>query len=389
MKAQRGDPARSNPVPATPRRSRGEEERMRGFVDPGSVATEAARVLNPDGTLVPDHGFTLDLKEEDLREIYRLMVLTRRVDQEGTNLQRQGELGVYTPSLGQEAAQIGAAYALEPQDWVFPSYRELGFAMLRGIEPAKIMHLFRGTWHGGLYDYREHRIAPYAVPIATQMLHGVGFAAAAKLDGANLVVMTCFGDGATSEGDFHEACNYAGVWRSPIVFFCQNNQYAISVPLSKQTAAPTIAVKALGYGFPGVRVDGNDVLASYAVAKDAVHRAREGHGPTLIEAVTYRRGPHSTADDPSRYRTDEELKQWEALDPIGRFEKYCDAEGILSEEFKKECETQAADAASQMRREIVGAGPLDPKLIFEHVYADRPPILERELQAFIRDQEGR
>src|SRR5919206_2884187 len=177
---------------------------MRGFVDPAAVPTEAVQVLRPDGTLTEDHGYTLDLKEEDLREIYRLMVLTRRIDQESTNLQRQGELGVYTPSLGQEGAQVGAAYALDPQDWVFPSYRELGFAVMRGIEASDILHLFRGTWHGGLYDYREHRIAPYSVPIATQTLHAVGFATGAKIEGANTIVITCFGDGATSEGDFHE-----------------------------------------------------------------------------------------------------------------------------------------------------------------------------------------
>jgi len=358
---------------------------MKGFVDPALVPTDKVQILAPDGTLVPDHGFELDLKEEDLREMYRLMVLTRKVDQESTNLQRQGELGVYTPSLGQEGAQIGAAYALEPQDWIFPSYRELGFAMLRNVEPSHILHLFRGTWHGGMHDYREHRIAPYSVPIATQLLHATGFATGAKLDKQNLVVVACCGDGATSEGDFHEACNYAGVWRAPVVFFVQNNQYAISVPLSKQTAAPTLAVKALGYGFPGVRVDGNDVLASYAVAKEAFARARRGEGPTLIEAVTYRRGPHSTADDPTRYRTNEELKEWEALDPIARFEKYCETEGALSPEFKEQCEQQGKEAASKLRAAIVGAGPLDAKLLFEHVYAERPPMLERQRQAYIRD----
>lgn len=361
---------------------------MKGFVDPADVSKETIQVLRPDGTLVPDHGFDLDLKEEDLREMYRVMVLTRRVDQESTNLQRQGELGVYTPSLGQEGAQVGAAYALDPQDWVFPSYRELGFAMLRGIEPADILHLFRGTWHGGLYDYRERRFAPYCVPIATQTLHAVGFATAAKNDNQNLVVITCFGDGATSEGDFHEACNYAGVWKAPVVFFCQNNQYAISVPLEKQTAAPTIAVRALGYGMPGWRVDGNDVLASYVVTREAVRRARRGEGPSLIEAVTYRRGPHSTADDPKRYRSDEELKEWEALDPIARFEKYCDAEGVLSDDFKTQCEEQAKEAATALRAAIVGAGPLDATLLFEHVYAERPPTLERQYQRFKRDHEG-
>lgn len=361
---------------------------MKGFVDPASVSTEKVEILRPDGTLLPDHGFTLDLKEEDLREMYRLMVLTRMVDQESTNLQRQGELGVYTPSLGQEGAQIGAAYALGPQDWIFPSYRELGFAMLRKVDPSHILHLFRGTWHGGLYDYREHRMGPYSVPIATQALHATGFATAAKLDGTNIVTISCFGDGATSEGDFHEACNFAGVWKAPVVFFCQNNQYAISVPLSKQTAAPTIAVKALGYGFPGVRVDGNDVLASYVVTRDAIKRARDGDGPTLIEAVTYRRGPHSTADDPTRYRSNEELQEWELLDPIARFEKYLDNEGVLNAEFKEQCTAQGKEAQTALRGAIVGAGPLDANLLFEHVYDKRPQTLETQLEAFKRDHEG-
>ena len=361
---------------------------MKGFVDPADVSKEMVQVLKPDGTLVPDHGFDIDLKEEDLREMYRVMVLTRRVDQESTNLQRQGELGVYTPCLGQEGAQVGVAYALEAQDWVFPSYRELGFAMLRGVEAADILHLFRGTWHGGLYDYREFRIAPYSVPIATQALHAVGFATGAKFDKQPIVTVACFGDGATSEGDFHEACNFAGAWKAPVVFFCQNNQYAISVPLEKQTAAPTLAVRALGYGFPGWRVDGNDVLASYVVGRDAVRRAREGGGPTFIEAVTYRRGPHSTADDPSRYRTEDELKRWEALDPISRFEKYCDAEGVLSADFKQRCDDEAKDAASRLRASIVGAGPLDPTLLFEHVHAERPPTLQRQYEQFQRDQGG-
>lgn len=367
---------------------KGQEVPMNGFLDPASVSREKVQILKPDGTLVPDHGYTLDLKEEDFREMYRLMVLTRMVDQESTNLQRQGELGVYTPSLGQEAAQIGAAYALNPQDWIFPSYRELGAALMRGIDPGDILHLFRGTWHGGLYDYREKCFAPYSVPIATQCLHAVGFATGAKLDKAPTVVMACCGDGATSEGDFHEACNYAGVWKAPVVFLVQNNQYAISVPLSKQTAAPTIAVKALGYGFPGVRVDGNDILATYAVAKESVRRAREGLGPTLIEAVTYRRGPHSTADDPSRYRTKEELTEWEALDPIARFETYCDAEGLIDPSFKEQCRDEGKEAAARLRKAIVGAGPLDPVLMFEHVYDERSPILEQQREAFLRDHGG-
>ncbi|HEX9776163.1 MAG TPA: pyruvate dehydrogenase (acetyl-transferring) E1 component subunit alpha [Actinomycetota bacterium] len=361
---------------------------MKGLVDPATVSTEMAQVLRPDGTIVPDHGLDLDLKEDDHKELYRVMILTRLVDRESTNLQRQGELGVYTPSLGQEASQIGVGYNLQPQDWVFPSYRELGIAMLRKINPADILHLFRGTWHGGLYDYRAVRFAPYSVPIATQTLHAVGFATGAKFDGENLVALTCFGDGGTSEGDFHEAMNFAGVWKAPVVFLCQNNGYAISVPLAKQTAAPTLHVRALGYGMPGYRVDGNDVLACYAIGKLAFAHARSGKGPTFIEAMTYRRGPHSTADDPTRYRSDEELKEWEARDPVARYEVYLESEGILTEAFKQQCADEGKQAASALRASIVGAGPLEPTLMFDHVYDEMPPTLARERAKFVRDREG-
>jgi pyruvate dehydrogenase E1 component alpha subunit len=351
---------------------------MRGVVDPSSVPTETIQLLAPDGTLVPDAEWEADLKKDDLLEIYRYMVLARRADAESTNLQRQGELGVYTPLLGQEAAQVGTGYALDEGDWIFPSYREMALAMMRKIDPVDILHLFRGTWHGGMWDAREHRFAYFSVPIGTQVLHAAGFAIAAKLDGAKTVALGCFGDGATSEGDFHEGLNFAGVWKAPAVFLCQNNQYAISLPLTKQTAAPTIAVKALGYGFPGMRVDGNDVLACYAVAKEAVRRAREGEGPTLIEAVTFRMGPHSTADDPTRYRTQEEMEKWEALDPIARFTKYLEREEILTEEFEQKVEAEGKELAAHIRAEIVGAGPRPAHELFEYVYSEPSEILKRE-----------
>ncbi|MBI4728522.1 MAG: pyruvate dehydrogenase (acetyl-transferring) E1 component subunit alpha [Acidobacteria bacterium] len=359
---------------------------MKGVVDPGSLPTEAVQILTPDGTIAPDADRAIDLKEEDLREIYRLMVLTRRCDEESTNLQRQGELGVYCPCLGQEAAQIGSAYALEPTDWIFPSYRELGPALLRGIDPADILHMFRGTWHGGTWDFRKHRFAPYCVPVGTQPLHAAGFGIAAKLDRSDVVVIVYFGDGATSEGDFHEGCNFAGVWRAPVVFFCQNNQYAISLPTARQTAAPTIASKALGYGFPGVRVDGNDVLAVHAVTKEAVRRAREGGGPTLIEAMTFRMGPHSTADDPTRYRGAEEVESWKRLDPIHRFAAYLERESLLTGDFVARCAGEADEAAARLREAIVGAGPPPAEQLFEHVYAVRPPVLERQLERLRRLQ---
>ncbi len=364
-------------------------EGRRGIVDPSSVPKETIQLLNPDGTLVPDTGYEADLKKDDLLEIYRYMALARRADLEGTNLQRQGELGVYTPLIGQEAAQVGTGYALDEGDWIFPSYREMALAMMRKIDPVDILHLFRGTWHGGMWDVREHRFAMYSVPIATQALHAAGFAIAAKLDGAKTVALGCFGDGATSEGDFHEAMNFAGVWQAPVVFLCQNNQYAISLPLSKQTAAPTIAVKAIGYGFPGVRVDGNDVLACYVVAQEAVRRAREGNGPTLIEAVTFRIGPHSTADDPTRYRTQDEMDHWGALDPIARFTKYLELEGIITDEFKKKVDDEAKELAAHIRAEIVGAGPRPAHELFEFVYSEPSDILRREEWLLYEELAGR
>jgi pyruvate dehydrogenase E1 component alpha subunit len=364
-------------------------EGRRGVVDPSSVPTDTIQLLTSDGTLVPDAEFEADLKKDDLLEIYRYMVLARRADLEGTNLQRQGELGVYTPLIGQEAAQVGTGYALDEGDWIFPSYRELALAMMRKIDPVDVMHLFRGTWHGGMWDPKEHRFAMYSVPIATQALHAAGFAIASKLDGAKTVALGCFGDGATSEGDFHEAMNFAGVWQAPVVFLCQNNQYAISLPLSKQTAAPTIAIKAIGYGFPGVRVDGNDVLACYAVAKEAVRRAREGKGPTLIEAVTFRIGPHSTADDPTRYRTEEELNRWQALDPIVRFTKYLELEGIITDEFKETVDAEAKELATHIRAEIVGAGPRPAHELFEFVYSEPSDILRREEWLLYEELAGR
>lgn len=362
---------------------------MMGVADPADVSTDTVRILNPDGTLVPDHGYDLDLTPEDLRQIYRFMVVGRRVDQEATNLQRQGELGVYCPSLGQEGGQVGAAYALEETDWIVPAYREISMAYMRGVEPADFLNMYRGTWHGGTWDPWEHRYALLCVPVATQTLHGVGFAMAAKLDRAPIAVLTCMGDGATSEGDWHEGLNFAGVFKAPAVFFCQNNQYAISVPITGQTAAPTLAVRALGYGFPGVRVDGNDVLASYCVTKDALRRARAGNGPTLIEAITYRMGPHSTADDPTRYRTAEELGRWEELDPIRRFVTYAEREGALDDEWRGAVENEAAEVAARTRSAIVGAPPASAGELFEQVFSEMTPMLARERDEVLRIQHER
>jgi 2-oxoisovalerate dehydrogenase E1 component alpha subunit len=329
------------------------------------------QLLDDDGTLHEVEGYPLDLKDEDFRNLYRFMALARRVDKQAINLQRQGQLGVYASLLGQEAAQVGSAYALDDQDWVFPSYREMGAALVRGVDPGKILHLFRGTWLSD-HDPYDNNFALLAIPIGTQALHAAGFAMGAKFDGSDLVTMCYFGDGATSEGDPHEAMNFAAVYHAPCVFVVQNNQYAISVPLSLQTKAPTIAHKAVGYGMPGYRCDGNDVLATYAVSKMAVDRARRGEGPSLVEAVTYRMEAHTTADDPTRYRTPEELEQWKRRDPIARFETFLEREGLLDDELRERIDEEAQAYATRMREEIYDAPHGDPLEIFEHVYVEPP-----------------
>jgi 2-oxoisovalerate dehydrogenase E1 component alpha subunit len=350
---------------------------------------DPVQLLDDDGRLHEVDGYPLDLKEEDFRELYRSMVLSRRVDRQSINLQRQGQLGVYASLLGQEAAQVGSAYALREQDWIFPSYREMGAAIVRGVDPAAILHLFRGTWLSD-HDPHRYRFGLLAIPIGTQALHAAGFAMGAKLDRDDLVVLAYFGDGATSEGDPHEAMNFAAVFVAPVVFFCQNNQYAISVSLEHQTKAPTLAHKAIGYGMPGLRCDGNDVLASYAVTKRAVERARAGEGPALIEALTYRMEAHTTADDPTRYRSAEELEEWRRRDPIARFEHFMEREGLLDDGLRDEVAEEAEEYARRLREEIADAPHGDPLELFEHVYADPPAHYAEQRELLRRElEEGR
>jgi 2-oxoisovalerate dehydrogenase E1 component alpha subunit len=331
----------------------------------------------------PDVG----LKEKELRELYRLMALTRRADLEATALQRQGELAVYPPLIGQEAAQVGSAFALEESDWIFPSYRELGAAVVRGVDLVEYLHFYRATWHGGTFDANAHRFGMVSVPVGSQILHAVGYAMGAKLDGISLASLVYFGDGATSEGDFHEGCNFAAVFHAPVVFFCQNNQWAISVPVSAQTVAP-IWRKADAYGFPGVLVDGNDVLAVHQVTREAAQRAREQGIPTLIEAVTYRIGPHSTADDATRYRPSEEVEQWKALDPLDRYRSWLASSGAADEDFFSGVEAEAKEFTAKMRSGVIGSGPRPVEEMFEWVFADLPPHLARQRDEALRFAEG-
>ncbi len=345
------------------------------------------RLLAPDGTRVADDRLPLDLKDDDLVELYRHMVITRRVDREAVNLQRQGQVGAYPPNLGQEAAQVGPAYALGERDWLFPAYREMGALLVRGLPPSAVLHLFRGTWHSA-HDPADSRVGLLCLPIATQTLHATGFAMGARLDGDPLVVLTFLGDGATSEGDAHEAFNFASVFDAPVVFVVQNNQYAISVPASRQSRAPSFAHRAIGYGMPGHLVDGNDVLACYAVTRLAVERARRGEGPSLIEARTYRMDGHSTADDWTRYRAPEEIEERTAEDPIDRLAVHLRATGLLDEAAEGRVGAAADEAASALRAEIWDAPAPEPAEMFDHVYGTPPALLRRQREQLTAELEA-
>lgn len=347
-------------------------------VDALLPSDDPVRLLETDGTLRDDPHYPLDLGDAQLRELYELMVVTRAIDQEGINLQRQGQLSVYPSGRGQEA-QVGMAYALDEQDWIFPSYRELGAALVRKVDPRRLMQLFRGTWLAD-HDPYERNFALLSIPIATQVLHATGFAMGARLDDNPIVVMACLGDGATSEGDTHEAMTFAGVTRAPVVFYIQNNQYAISVPVSRQTAAPTLAHKAVGYGLAGRRCDGNDVLATYAVTRQAVARARAGDGGAVIEAMTYRMEAHTTSDDATRYRSAEEVAEAAANDPIARMRALLVARELADDVFEQRVEEHARDAAAEVRAGIFDAAHDDPMELFEHVYVDRDGHFDEQIE---------
>ncbi|MER8155993.1 pyruvate dehydrogenase (acetyl-transferring) E1 component subunit alpha [Streptomyces sp. NPDC094472] len=323
-----------------------------------------------------------DISPDLLTRLHRELVRGRRYNAQATALTRQGRLAVYPSSTGQEACQVAAGMVLEDRDWLFPSYRDTLAAVVRGLDPVDALTLLRGDWHSG-YDPHAHRVAPLCTPLATQLPHAVGLAHAARLKGDDVVALALVGDGGTSEGDFHEALNFAAVWHAPVVFLVQNNGFAISVPLAKQTAAPSLAHKAVGYGMPGRLVDGNDVAAVHQVLAEAVRRARGGGGPTLVEAVTYRIDAHTNADDATRYRPDSEVEAWRAHDPIALLEdamrdrRLLDDEGVRA--ARESAERLAADLRTRMHQDAV----LDPMELFEHVYADRTSQL-REQAAQLR-----
>jgi 2-oxoisovalerate dehydrogenase E1 component alpha subunit len=347
------------------------------------VATDdpVRALFSPAGELTPEARSRLGLDAAALRDLYRNMVLIRRADAEALNLQRQGELGLWGQYLGQEAIHVGAVSALRTEDWIFPSYREFGMAMVRGVDPADMLTMFRGLSHGP-FDPRKYHFAPLAIPVATQVPHAVGFAMGCRLKRSDEVVLVTFGDGATSEGDWHEGMNFAGVFKAPVVFLCQNNYWAISVPLSKQTAG-SIADRAQGYGFPGIRIDGNDVLGVYAAVQAAAARARAGDGPYLIEAVTYRMGAHTSSDDPTRYRLDSELQAWNVKDPVARYQAWLLDQGVIDNSIISAIGA-AADSAAQAMRARLTTIPAPPpgEAIFGRVYGRPPEPFTREREEF-------
>jgi pyruvate dehydrogenase E1 component alpha subunit len=338
-------------------------------------------VLAPDGTAVDDPD--VGLEPDELRATLRWMLLARRLDRECIALQRQGELTVYPGFEGQEAAQVGSAMALGADDFVFPTFRELASAIVRGVDPVQYLAYHRGTWHGGPYDPRATRFGPICIPVATQIAHGVGYAMGLALDGARACSLSYFGDGATSEGDFHEAANLAGVFGAPAILFCQNNGWAISVPTDRQSAGE-IWTRAEGYGFPGVRVDGNDVLAVYRVTREAAARAYAGEGPTLIEAMTYRIGAHSTADDPGRYRDDSEVDAARASDPIVRFRAWLESEGHVDGDAIAAWDEEIEAEVLAVRDGVVSQAAPPAEWMFDWTYADPPAEIDEQRREVLR-----
>ncbi|GAA2475614.1 pyruvate dehydrogenase (acetyl-transferring) E1 component subunit alpha [Streptomyces thermolineatus] len=352
---------------------------------PGGVPTsgdepQLVQLLTPEGERVEHPEYSIDLTPEELRGLYRDMVLTRRFDAEATSLQRQGELGLWASLLGQEAAQIGSGRALRDDDYVFPTYREHGVAWCRGVDPLNLLGMFRGVNHGG-WDPNSNNFHLYTIVIGSQTLHATGYAMGVAKDGADSAVIAYFGDGASSQGDVAEAFTFSAVYNAPVVFFCQNNQWAISEPTEKQSRVP-IYQRAAGFGFPGVRVDGNDVLAVLAVTRAALEHARSGNGPMLVEAFTYRMAPHTTSDDSTRYRADSELADWEKKDPIARLAAHLTRAGHADDDFFAAVEAESDQLAKRVREGVRQMPDPDTMAIFENVYADGHALVDEERAQF-------
>jgi pyruvate dehydrogenase E1 component alpha subunit len=345
---------------------------------------EHLSILNEMGEV--DKSLEPDIPKDLLLKLHRAMLLGRRFDERLLSLQRQGRIGTFAPITGQEASQLGGAGALLSSDYFVPSFRETAAQIYRGAPLEAIILNFGGYNEAALLT-KEGNDLPVSVPVSSQVPHAVGIAWGIKYRGKKDVAMTFFGDGGTSEGDFHEGMNFAGVYQVPVVFVCQNNHWAISIPRSRQTHSKTIAQKALAYDIPGIQVDGNDILAVYTAAKEAVDRARSGGGPSMIECVTYRMMMHTTADDPKRYRRNEEVEDWKKRDPLDRFQKYLKDKKLLSDQKIEELETEIKD---DIQKAVEHAEELmkkysDPLQMFEHVYAEMPPYLKEQREEFKKE----
>ncbi|GLW16923.1 pyruvate dehydrogenase (acetyl-transferring) E1 component subunit alpha [Streptomyces kronopolitis] len=379
-KNTRGSSKRTAAKKATPAKKASPDRARNSGRTEQAEQDQLVQLLTPEGERVEHPDYSIDLSPDELRGLYRDMVLTRKFDAEATTLQRQGELGLWASLLGQEAAQIGSGRALRDDDYVFPTYREHGVAWCRGVDPTNLLGMFRGVNHGG-WDPNTNNFHLYTIVIGSQTLHATGYAMGVQKDGADSAVIAYFGDGASSQGDVAESFTFSAVYNAPVVFFCQNNQWAISEPTEKQTRVP-LYQRARGFGFPGVRVDGNDVLACLAVTRAALERARTGQGPMLIEAFTYRMGAHTTSDDPTKYREDEERAAWEAKDPILRLRTYLESEGIVDEAYLASIDEES-DALGKRVRDAVRAMPdPDDMAIFENVYADGHALVDEERAQF-------
>jgi pyruvate dehydrogenase E1 component alpha subunit len=350
------------------------------------------QVIKADGQFDPK--VEPDLGHEDLLKMYRYMLTVRKLNEKGMSLQRQGRIGFFMESTGQEACQIGMSYTLTAADWAFPSYRDPGTCLVRGVPMSALFDQIMGNSadeskgrqmpvHWG---FSQWKIVSLSSPIGAKLLHAVGVAYAAKFRGEKAVALASFGEGATSQGEFHSAMNFAGVYKTPVVFFCENNQYAISLPARRQTASESIAIKAEAYGFEGVQIDGNDILAVYKATKSAVDKARAGGGPTLIEAITYRMGGHSTSDDPNVYRNLEEVELWKKRDPILRFTAYLANKGILTEQENKRLQEEIEAEISRVVKEREAIPPPDLSTLFTDVYSEMPWHLREEAEEFMREE---
>jgi pyruvate dehydrogenase E1 component alpha subunit len=346
------------------------------------AVTERLEILAPDGTV--DEDLMPVLEREQVEAMYSQMVFGRELDAKAIRLQRQGRMGTWASLRGQEAVQVGAAAAMTDEDWLVPAFREHVAMIERGVPGHLLLSYWAGDERGSAFPDGV-RVLPVPVPVGSQFPHGVGVGMSLSMRGEHACAVTFIGDGATSEGDFHEALNFAGVFKAKTVFIVQNNQWAISVPLSQQTASETIAQRGWAYGFPGIQVDGNDLFAVYSACREAFERARSGGGPTLIEAVTYRLGDHTTADDASRYRSDDEVADWKDRDPIDRLRRFMEARGWWDDRRQEELEARSKSRVEEMVAAMQDMSPQPPSAIFEYMYQEMPPNLREQMQELSRE----